>query len=139
MKSYTIDEFESLFKTLVLESDRHNTGTYVSLDGSIHSTDVGYFEECMPYFIQDLRYLENRDYDENRNIRLNLLVSRILNLSFTCIRFIHNSSTIVFCGPITINQLINNKFSGFQEIYDTYKESIIKYKIEDDQLILIKE
>ena len=50
-RKFTVSEIRKIFETIVVNSNRHRTSVYVTLDGEEHSTDVEYFEECMEYFL----------------------------------------------------------------------------------------
>ena len=63
MESFTVNEIKEIFENIVKNSDRHGNSFYTELDGTAHSTDVGYFEECMTYFLNDLERISDGLYD----------------------------------------------------------------------------
>lgn len=67
MKQFSVDEIEDIFNNIVVNGTKHRTGTYVTLDEEAFNTDVGYFEECMKYFLHDLRLIANDEYDKKGN------------------------------------------------------------------------
>lgn len=67
MKSFSVDEIREIFESIVKNSDKHGQSYYTELDGTMHSTDVGYFEECMPYFLNDLERISEGLYDKDGN------------------------------------------------------------------------
>ena len=58
-RKFTVDEIEKIFNEIVVNSDRHGNSYYTTLDGETHTADTGYFEQCMPYFLKDLRDIAN--------------------------------------------------------------------------------
>ena len=63
MESITVNEIKEIFENIVKNSDRHGNSFYTELDGTTHSIDVGYFEECMTYFLNDLERISDGLYD----------------------------------------------------------------------------
>lgn len=63
MESFTVNEIKEIFENIVKNSDRHGNSFYTELDGTTHSIDVGYFEECMTYFLNDLERISDGLYD----------------------------------------------------------------------------
>ena len=63
MESFTVNEIREIFENIVKNSDRHGNSFYTELDGTTHSSDVGYFEECMTYFLNDLERISDGLYD----------------------------------------------------------------------------
>lgn len=75
MESFTVNEIREIFENIVKNSDRHGNSFYTELDGTTHSTDVGYFKECMEFFLNDLEKISDGLYDRTGN----KLLSKTIN------------------------------------------------------------
>ena len=110
-ESFTIDELRNFFESNVVNSNRHGNSYYTTLDGEHHSTGVGYFIECMDYFLQDLQaYLDEinkPELERNKKIAsyktpieaLNHLhehINKDCILSFMVCKFLDNGESPVY-------------------------------------------
>ena len=62
-RKFSVNEIKEIFKKIVVNSKRHGSGFYTKLDGTWSSQDVGYFEECMPCFLDDLDFISKNNID----------------------------------------------------------------------------
>ena len=152
MESFTVNEIREIFENIVKNSDRHGQSYYVELDGTTHSTDVGYFEECMEYFLNDLEKISDGLYDKNGNKRLSITINDYDNVRealqtisdkyvYSIILVLEEDGTITN-RYITINGYIRDILSDPKRYI--YNESILDhdsyhiiYKEEKATLILL--
>lgn len=138
-RKFTVSEIRKIFETIVVNSNRHRTSVYVTLDGEEHSTDVGYFEECMEYFLQDLETIAK----EGNIIPVKQIFELFKDEVFHRIEIYSNNldNAIIKTGDnkgrykvgMLWWALINYK----SEIYNRIEGLNAKYIIEDDILKII--
>ena len=147
MKSFTVDEIKEIFNNIVVNSNRHGNSYYTQLNGITTSQDVGYFEQCMPCFLEDLRLIASGEYDEKGNkIKKNINDYDFLREALDSMKDTRVSALYLMNNNILNSYIINTSVSDMLKDINKYITDIsfldsnsyhISYSDDTETLIII--